>query len=194
MAIGTIEFVLQARALWHRFAAPVAASIRMSLASLENDFGKRFLHCQREFSGHSRLHWFARSGSIPRADRRSRHCIYRINDMLCFWRKDGVRPDWCHKKFHDILAHLLQALFAKRCGWILRSPWTLRAVVELDDSSLGPTFLAGKRRECNMFRVKGKNKMNRPARKLKGLGQPQYTQLKVWARRRTSSLRNLASR
>ena len=55
MAISTIEFVLQARALGHRFAAPIAASIGMSLASLENDFGKRFLHRQREFSVHSRF-------------------------------------------------------------------------------------------------------------------------------------------
>lgn len=54
MAISTIG-VLQARALWHRFAAPVATSIWMNLASLENDFGKCFLHRQREFSGHSRF-------------------------------------------------------------------------------------------------------------------------------------------
>ena len=61
MAISTIQFVLQARALRHRFAAPVATSIWMNLASLENDFGKRFLHRQREFSGHRR---FARAHEV----------------------------------------------------------------------------------------------------------------------------------
>jgi hypothetical protein len=55
MAIRTIEVVLQARAIWHRFAAPVTASIWMNLASLESDFGKYFLHRQREFSGHGRF-------------------------------------------------------------------------------------------------------------------------------------------
>jgi len=55
MAISTIEMVLQARAKWHRFAASIAASIWMNLASLENDFGKYFLHRQRGFSGHGRF-------------------------------------------------------------------------------------------------------------------------------------------
>lgn len=55
MAISTIEFVLKALTLWHRFAAPVATSIWMNFASLKNDFGKRFLHRQGEFSSHSRF-------------------------------------------------------------------------------------------------------------------------------------------